>query len=91
MNSHFVGAVIYADDITLLGPNRNSVMALLDMCSNNAHDHDIIFNPSKTTCIHFPCHQSSFPGKELSFMGTAILERQNGNTISKLSHRKKMI
>ena len=19
--------------------------------------------PSKTTCIHFPCHQSSFPGK----------------------------
>ena len=68
----FVGAVIYADDITLLGPTRNSVMALLDICSNYAHDHDIIFNPSKTTCIHFPCHQNSFPGKELSFMGTAI-------------------
>ena len=60
------------DDITLLGPTRNSVMALLNICSNYAHDHDIIFNPSKTTCIHFPCHQSSFPGKELSFMGTAI-------------------
>ena len=72
MNSHFVGAVIYADDITLLGPTRNSVMALLDICSNYAHDHDIIFKPSKTTCIHFPCHQSSFPGKELSFMSTAI-------------------
>ena len=72
MNSHFVGAVIYADDITLLGPTRNSVMALLDICSNYAHDNDIIFNPSKTTCVHFPCHQSSFPGKELSFMGTAI-------------------
>ena len=27
MNSHFVGAVIYADDITMLGPTRNSVMA----------------------------------------------------------------
>ena len=36
------------------------------------HDHDIIFNPSKTACIHFSCHHSSFPGKELSFMGTAI-------------------
>ena len=47
-------------------------MTLLDICSNYAHDHDIIFNPSKTTCIHFPCHKSSFPGKELSFMGTAI-------------------
>ena len=63
MNSHFVGAVIYADDITLLGPTRNSVMVLLDICSNYAHDHDINFNPSKTTCIHFPCHQSIFPGK----------------------------
>ena len=42
MNSHFVGAVIYADDITLLGPTPNSVMTLLDICSNYAHDHDII-------------------------------------------------
>ena len=42
MNSHFVGAIIYADDITLLGPTRNSVMALLDMCRNNAHNHDDI-------------------------------------------------
>ena len=31
MNSHFVGAVIYADDITLLGLTYNSVMALLDI------------------------------------------------------------
>ena len=50
---------------TLLDPTRNSVMALLDICSNYAHGQDIIFNLSKTTCIHFPCHQSSFPGKEL--------------------------
>ena len=50
VNSRFVGAVIYADDTTLLG-----VMALLDICSNYAHDHDVIFNPSKTTCINFPC------------------------------------
>ena len=69
MNSHFVGSVIYADDITLLGMTRNSVVALLDICSNYAHDHDIIFNPSKTTCIHFPCHQSSFPGKKIIIYG----------------------
>ena len=63
INSHFVVAVIYADDITLLGPMRNSVMALLYICSNYGHDHDIIFNLCKTTCIHVPCHQSSVPGK----------------------------
>ena len=76
MNSHFVGAVIYAEDVTLLGPTRNSVMALLDICStcNYTHDHDIIFNLSKTAYVHFSCHQSSFLGRELSFMGrpTAI-------------------
>ena len=37
MNSHLVVAVIYADDITLLGTTPNSVMALLDVCSNYAH------------------------------------------------------
>ena len=51
MNRHFVGAVKYADDITLLGATRISVIALLDVCSNYAHDHGIIFNPSKTTCV----------------------------------------
>ena len=37
MNSH------YADDMTLLGPTRNSFMVLLDICStcSYAHDHDI--------------------------------------------------
>ena len=59
MNSHYVGAAICADDMTLLGPMSNIVMALLDV-SNYAHDHDVIFNPFKTTYIHFPCHQSSF-------------------------------
>ena len=74
MNSHFVGAVIYAEDVTLLGPKLISVMALLDICSNYTHDHDIIFNLSKTAYAHFSCHQSSFLGKELSFIGrpTAI-------------------
>ena len=36
MNSHFVGVIVYADDIQLLGPMRGSVMALLDVCSNYA-------------------------------------------------------
>ena len=39
-NSYFVGAVIYADDITLLSSTHNSVMALLDVY-NYVHDHSI--------------------------------------------------
>ena len=33
---------------------------------------NIFFDPSKTTCIHCPCHHCSFPGKELSFMSTTL-------------------
>ena len=36
MNGHFVGAIVYADDITLLGPTRSSVTSLLDVCAKYA-------------------------------------------------------
>ena len=36
MNRHFVAAAIYVDDITLLGPTRNSVMDFLDVCSTQS-------------------------------------------------------
>ena len=56
----------------LLGPTHKSVMALLGVCNNYVHNYDIIFNPSKTTCVHFLGHQSSFPGKELSLIGILL-------------------
>ena len=31
MNGYFVGAVIYADDITLLGPTRSSILSMLSV------------------------------------------------------------
>ena len=32
MNGYFVGAVIYADDITLLGLTRSSILSILNKC-----------------------------------------------------------
>ena len=32
INGNFVGSVIYAGDIVLLGPTRGSVMSLLNVC-----------------------------------------------------------
>jgi len=72
MNGHFVGAIIYADDITLLGPTRSSVVSLLDVCAEYATKHDILFNPSKTTCMYFSPYPSSLPGKMLSFMNADV-------------------
>ena len=50
----FVGAVIYADDITLLGPNRSSILSMLNVCDVYARNMDILLNPAGTNCILFP-------------------------------------
>ena len=55
MNGYFVGAVIYADDITLLGPTRSSILSMLSVCDVYARNMDILFNPAKTI-VYFPQH-----------------------------------
>ena len=73
MNGYFVGAVFYADDITLLGPTRSSILAMLKVCDVYARNMDILFNPAKTNCIFFPSHPNSLPGLPLHFLNTGIV------------------
>ena len=73
MNGYFVGAVIYADDITLLGPARSSILSMLNVCDVYARNMDILFNPAKTNCIFFPSHPNSLPGLPLHFMNTDVV------------------
>ena len=47
MNGNFVGNVIYADDITLMGVYDRK--------------HNILFNPVKTKCTFFPSSVNSVP------------------------------
>ena len=54
MNGYFVGAVIYADDITLLGPTRSSILSMLSVCDVYARNMDILFNPAKNQLYIFP-------------------------------------
>ena len=63
MNGYCVGAVIYADDITLLSPTRSSILSMLSVCDVYARNMDILFNPVKTNCIfpqHIPIHFQDF-------------------------------
>ena len=73
MNGYFVGAVIYADDITLLGPTRSSILSMLSVCDVYARNMDILFNPAKTNCIFPPAYPTSLPGLPLHFMNTDIV------------------
>ena len=55
MNGYFVGAVIYADDITLLGPARSSILSMLSVCDVYARNMDIYLIRRKPI-VYFPQH-----------------------------------
>ena len=49
----FVGAHVYADDVTLLAPTSTALNAMLTTCTLFAESHDLTFNASKTKCMYF--------------------------------------
>ena len=49
----FVGAFIYADDVTLLAPTSMAFKAMLNTCTDVAASHNLHLNASKTKCMYF--------------------------------------
>ena len=48
-----MGALSYADDITLICPSLRGMNCMLNICSVFADNYDITFNSKKTLCIKF--------------------------------------
>ena len=44
----------YADDMCLVAPSRKGLQRLIDICSDYAVKHDILYNTSKTVCMIVP-------------------------------------
>jgi len=53
MNHVYIGALAYADDITLLCPSIRGMNIMLDICNDFAIEFDLMFNAKKTMCIKF--------------------------------------
>ena len=51
MNNIFVGALSYADDITLLCTSICGIIKMIDICCEYAKESDIKFNFTKTVCM----------------------------------------
>ena len=49
----FVGALAYADDLTLLAPSPSALRTLLRICERFGVANYLKFNPDKTQCIRF--------------------------------------
>ena len=52
LNGKFVGAFIYADDVTLLAPTSMALKAMLNTCTDFAASNNLLFNAPKTKCKH---------------------------------------
>ena len=53
LGSAYVGALFYADDITLLCPSVRGLNEMIILCCEYEKEYDITFNPKKTVCIQF--------------------------------------
>lgn len=53
INGTFMGALSYADDITLISPSIIGLNKMIAICSKFADDYSITFNSKKSVCIKF--------------------------------------
>ena len=68
LNGMFVGAFIFADDVTLLALTS---MAMLNTYTDFAASHNLLFNESKTKCMYFNDAGSQLQNT-VKFMGRPI-------------------
>ena len=80
----FLGAVGYADDVTLLTPTRQGLQMMLNICEEFASSHSMHFstdpNPSKskTKCKFFSTSRSSDQVSQLLLNGDAVCNKDYG-------------
>ena len=53
INGTYIGALGYADDITLTCLSLYGLNCMLDICNQFAKNHHVIFNTKKTICIKY--------------------------------------
>ena len=68
----FVGALAYADDLTLLAPSPSALRKLLAICEKSGSDLSLKFNPDETQCIRFSRERLGGHGIAFQFCGKHI-------------------
>ena len=69
---HFVGAVCYADDLSLLAPSQAALRLMLRLCEQFADSHGLRINASKTQLIRFGRCPSVKCSSRFSFCSTSL-------------------
>ena len=74
----YMGALSYADDITIMCPSIGGLNEMLKICHNFAQSNSITFNNKKTACIKF--------GKEIVKNEKAMLDTHVLKWLDKVKH-----
>jgi len=53
IGTHFVDALVYADDIVLVAPSATALRKMLAICEDYAGEYCICFNAAKSKCLVF--------------------------------------
>ena len=78
----YIGALCYADDLTLLSPIVNGLSKLIRICEQFAADYRVKFNPKKTFGIQFGKHKQcniTINGSQIEWQRSV---KHLGNTIN---------
>ena len=51
VNGEFLNHFMYADDICLVAPSAKALQRMLDICTDHADSHNIVFNSNKSVCM----------------------------------------
>ncbi len=51
IGNKFVGALSYADDISLSSPTFSGLQKMVSICDSYGQDYNVQFNPKKTVCM----------------------------------------
>ena len=74
----YIGALGYADDVTLLAPSRQALQKMLKLCEDFSSSHSMLFSTdpdpvkSKTKCLFFSRKRSSDQIKNVELNGDLL-------------------
>ncbi len=83
IGTHYVGAVAYADDVTLMCPSRKGLQQMINICEKFGQEYCVNFNAKKTQCIDFGIRQSG-GDLSLTLSGKKILWEKQVNHLGNI-------
>jgi hypothetical protein len=73
VGSLYYGSIAYADHVLLLVPSLNALHVMLNCCTSFATNNNVLFNPTKSHCLHFNSTNASLTQFEVVLQGVQLV------------------